>query len=71
VVRRVGRSRPGGCELVVSYGHTLADIRDVVALAEQGAFRIETEDFPFAQVADAYERLRSGALSSRALITMH
>ncbi|MDT7587298.1 MAG: alcohol dehydrogenase, propanol-preferring [Pseudonocardiales bacterium] len=62
---------PGGCELVISYGHTLSDIRDVVALAEQGAFRIETEDFPFAQVAEAYERLRSGALSSRALITMH
>jgi propanol-preferring alcohol dehydrogenase len=61
---------PGGCELVVSYGHTLADLRDVVALAERGTLRIETEEFGFDQVPDAYRALRGGRLTSRALIQM-
>jgi propanol-preferring alcohol dehydrogenase len=61
---------PGGCELVVSYGHTLADLRDVLALAERGTLRIETEPFRFDQVPDAYLALRAGSLTSRALIRM-
>ncbi|MBB6377403.1 propanol-preferring alcohol dehydrogenase [Pseudonocardia eucalypti] len=61
---------PGGCQLSVSYGHTLADLRDVVTLAEQDALHIATERFPFAQVGEAYRRLREGTLTSRAVITM-
>jgi alcohol dehydrogenase, propanol-preferring len=60
---------PGGCELLVCYGHTIADLHDVVALAEQNVLRIETEAFPFAKVDEAYQRLRAGTLTGRALVT--
>jgi propanol-preferring alcohol dehydrogenase len=59
---------PGGCEFVVSLGNTLADLREVVALAEQGQLRIETQKFKFAEVEQAYEALRRGELLSRALV---
>lgn len=61
---------PGGCEFVVSLGNTLADLRAVVALAEQGKLRIETESFAFAEIEQAYQKLREGALRNRALIVM-
>lgn len=61
---------PGGSELTVSYGHTLTDLRDVVTLAGQGTLQIETENFPFDEIDEAYRRLREGSLTSRALITM-
>jgi propanol-preferring alcohol dehydrogenase len=59
---------PGGCEFVISLGYTLADLREIVALGESGQLRIETENFPLADVAEAYDRLRSGTLRSRAVV---
>ena len=63
-------SLPGGCEWLISLGYTLADLREIVTLADQGKLRIETEAFPFSAVPQAYEKLRSGSLRSRALVTM-
>jgi propanol-preferring alcohol dehydrogenase len=51
-------------------GATIADLREVIALAEQGALRIEVERFPFEQTAEAYERFHAGQLRSRAVVTL-
>jgi propanol-preferring alcohol dehydrogenase len=59
---------PGGCEFVVSLGNTLSDLREVVALAERGRLRIETENFKFTDVERAYDALRKGEVLSRALV---
>ena len=59
---------PGGCEFVISFGYTLADLREVLALAEQGKLRIETQTFPFDAVPEAYEKLRSGTALCRVLV---
>jgi len=59
---------PVGCELLVSLGSTLSDLREVVELAEQERLRIETENFAFADIERAYEALRGGTLRSRALV---
>jgi propanol-preferring alcohol dehydrogenase len=51
-------------------GATIADLREVIALAEQGDVRIEVETFPFEQTADAYERFATSELRSRAVVTI-
>jgi propanol-preferring alcohol dehydrogenase len=64
-----GRIAPG-CDLALSLGSTLADLREVVALCEQGSVRVESELFSFDETGDAYERLRSGELRSRAVVVL-
>jgi alcohol dehydrogenase, propanol-preferring len=58
------------CEVWIPMGATIADLREVIALAEQGALRIEVETFPFEQTAEAYERFHAGQLRSRAVVTL-
>ena len=53
---------------MVSYGHTLADLRDVVTMAEQGALHVGVVEYPFADVERAYRGLRSETLNGRAVI---
>ena len=50
-------------------GSTIADLKDVVALAEAGKLRNDTEHFSFEQVPEAYARLNAGTLSGRAVVT--
>jgi propanol-preferring alcohol dehydrogenase len=61
---------PLECELWIPMGATIADLREVIALAEQGDVRIEVETFPFEQTADAYARFATGELRSRAVVTL-
>ena len=61
---------PLECELWIPMGATIADLREVIALAEQDALRIEVETFPFEQTAQAYEKFATGELRSRAVVTL-
>jgi propanol-preferring alcohol dehydrogenase len=59
---------PFECDVFIPQGATIADLHEVVALAETGAVRIEVEQFAFADTAEAYRRFREGSLSSRAVV---
>jgi len=61
-------SVPGECEVFVSRGGSLADLHDVVTLAESGAVSSTVEVFPFDRVTDAHDRLRDGRLAARAVV---
>lgn len=57
-----------GAEFAISLGSTRSDLAEVCALAAQGRLMHETERFAFADVGLAYDRLRAGTLSGRAVI---
>lgn len=50
-------------------GSTIADLREVVALAEAGKLRNDTERFSFSEVPKAYQKLAAGTLTGRAVVT--
>jgi len=60
---------PRDGEVFTFTGSTIADLREVVALAERGVLRNETELFTFGQVPEAYGKLERGELRGRAVIT--
>ena len=60
---------PTECELFIPMGGTIADLHEVVTLAEQGALRIDVELFPFERTVEAYETVRAGTLPGRAVVT--
>lgn len=60
---------PRECELWAPMGYNVGDLRDVVALAEQGGLRIDTDPFAFEDTPAAFEAFRSGELLGRAVVT--
>jgi propanol-preferring alcohol dehydrogenase len=60
---------PLECEVFIIMGATIAESREVIALAEAGDLRTDVELFPFHQAAEAYERFRRGELTGRAVVT--
>jgi len=62
---------PYECDVFIPQGGTIADLHDVVALAETGVVRIDIEQFAFRDAPEAYERFRSGDLRSRAVVLPH
>jgi propanol-preferring alcohol dehydrogenase len=64
-----GKLAPG-CQVMLSIGFSLKELREVVALAEQGRLVIDTEQFPFSRTPDAYGRLESGELQGRAVVIL-
>jgi alcohol dehydrogenase, propanol-preferring len=58
-----------GAEFAISLGSSRSDLAEVCALAAGGKLRHEVERFAFDDVALAYERMRAGTLSGRAVIT--
>ena len=50
-------------------GSSIADARDVVALAERGEIRCDVDRFTLSEVTDAYGQLDQGALRGRAVVT--
>lgn len=60
---------PREAEVFCFQGSTIADAREVIALAEGGFIRSEIDIFPLARVAEAYERLERGELRGRAVVT--
>lgn len=62
---------PFDCSLTMPYWGSLGELAEVIELANAGAIHAHTERFALSEVADAYARLRSGALQGRAVITPH
>ncbi len=59
---------PFECEVFIPQAATIADLHEVVALAEQGEVRIEVERFAFDEAPSAYARFRAGDLRGRAVV---
>lgn len=59
---------PFECDVFIPQAATIADLHEVVALAEQGGVRIEVEQFAFDDAPSAYQRFRAGDLRSRAVV---
>ncbi|MDQ1430964.1 MAG: alcohol dehydrogenase, propanol-preferring [Actinomycetota bacterium] len=60
---------PLECDLYIPMAASIADLHEVIALAETGELRVEVELFDFDRAPDAYERFRQGDLRSRAVVT--
>jgi propanol-preferring alcohol dehydrogenase len=56
------------CDVFIPQGATIAELAEVVELAQSGAVTIETETFAFDRTPEAYERLRAGTLNGRAVV---
>lgn len=56
------------CDVFIPQGATIAELHEVVRLAETGDVTIEVEQFAFDDVEQAYTRLRAGTLSGRAVV---
>jgi alcohol dehydrogenase, propanol-preferring len=56
------------CDVFIPQGATVAELADVIALAQSGDVMIETEQFEFDDTPDAYERLKAGTLRGRAVV---
>jgi propanol-preferring alcohol dehydrogenase len=61
---------PLECDVFVPMGATLADLREVVALARNGRLRMDVEVFPFDRAVEAYERFGAGELRTRAVVSV-
>jgi propanol-preferring alcohol dehydrogenase len=59
---------PRECDVFIPMAASIADLHEVVALAETGAVRIEVEQFAFDRAAEAYRRFHDGELRSRAVV---
>ncbi len=59
---------PKDGEVFCFTGSSIEDLRQVVALAEAGQLRNDTERFAFSEVPQAYAKLEQGALLGRAVI---
>jgi alcohol dehydrogenase, propanol-preferring len=56
------------CDVFIPQGSPIAELTEVLALAQSGDVVIESETFPFDQTAEAYERLKAGTLNGRAVV---
>lgn len=61
---------PRDGEVFTFQGSTIADAREVIALARAGLIRNEVEEFGFDEIGTAYERLAGGTLAGRAVVTV-
>lgn len=61
---------PRDADVFTFQGSSIADVRDVLALAAAGRIRNDTETFPFERVAEAYAALHDGGLRGRAVVTV-
>ena len=56
------------CEWIQSSWGSIAELREVIDLAERGLLKPETEVFPLSRVEEAYQALHEGALVGRAVV---
>lgn len=59
---------PWGVTIVKPYGGTRRDLREVVALAQQGRIQVHVERFGLAEAAEALEKLEQGQVTGRAVL---
>src|SRR3954451_3259719 len=62
---------PPDASLTHPYWGSAIELAEVLELARSGHITVHTEHFPLERVADAYERMQTGTLSGRAVITPH
>ncbi len=62
---------PFDVSLTIPYWGSLPELAEVIELARSGRIHAHTERFALDEAADAYARLRAGALQGRAVITPH
>ena len=60
---------PSDASLTHPYWGSIIELAEVLELARAGQITAHTERFPLERVTDAYERMRNGTLSGRAVIT--
>jgi propanol-preferring alcohol dehydrogenase len=58
------------CDVFNPQGARIAELHEVIEFARAGKVTIEVEQFTFDDVAEAYERLQSGTLNGRAVVTL-
>ncbi|HEX3825182.1 MAG TPA: alcohol dehydrogenase catalytic domain-containing protein [Mycobacteriales bacterium] len=56
------------CDVFIPQGAPIAELAEVIALAQTGDVIIETETFSFDETAAAYDRLTAGTLNGRAVV---
>lgn len=59
-----------GCQVMLSIGFAIHELREVVALAEQKRLVVDTELFSFERTPEAYDLLAQGKLKGRAVVTL-
>lgn len=59
---------PWGVDLAKHYGGTQAEQLDVLALADAGLLEVETTTYPIDSYAEAFDALRTGRQSGRAVL---
>jgi propanol-preferring alcohol dehydrogenase len=59
---------PLECEVFIPLGGSHVELHEVVALAEQGKLHIDVEQFTFDRLEEAYDRVRVGDLTGRAVV---
>jgi propanol-preferring alcohol dehydrogenase len=62
-------SPPHECAVAAPYWGSIAELMDVVTLAQAGKIKMLVEHFPLDRAADAYRLLREGKIEGRAVIT--
>lgn len=60
---------PYECSVATTYWGTAVELREVLALARAGRLHVNVERFPLERALDAYERMRAGTITGRAVIT--
>lgn len=56
------------CDVFIPQGGTIPDLQEVVALVSAGLVSMTYETFPFADIEQAYARVRSGTVRGRAVV---
>jgi propanol-preferring alcohol dehydrogenase len=56
------------CDVFIPQGAPIAELTEVIALAQTGDLIIETEQFSFDDTPEAYQRLTEGTLAGRAVV---
>jgi propanol-preferring alcohol dehydrogenase len=66
----VGKSGrlPAGTRVSLPFWGTRPELHEVVVLARDGRLRVAVEEFPLAEAAEAFARLRAGAVAGRAVL---
>ena len=58
------------CDIFNPQGARIAELHEVIEIARSGKVTIEVEQFAFDDVAEAYDRLQTGTLNGRAVVTL-
>jgi propanol-preferring alcohol dehydrogenase len=61
-------SLPHAATMGFTFGGSLSDLAEIVALAERGCVRPHVEEFEFNDIEDAYRALHDGEVEGRAVI---